>query len=254
MADMSFDEVARELGVSDEELKRMVAENEIRAFHQGGELRFKREDVNQLKNRLETAPTIVLSDTEAQSILEEPVLEEPLLDDGGLDEPLLDAGGLDEPLLDDAVLEEPLAGADDAMANEETVLSVEGLLDDESISLEEPGGDAGGLLEGDSVGDDTVLDSGLLEEEDLSLGLDETEEDGLLEGGEVRSAPRRVRARPQESNPVMTGLLVVMSVLLVLPGAVLVNLAGGDNGVFPTWIEENLTALNGLVDSIIGLF
>ena len=48
--------------------------------------------------------------------------------------------------------------------------------------------------------------------------------------------------------------MVVMAVVLVLPGAILVNLAGGDHGVFPGWITENLTFLNGLVDGIISLF
>jgi excisionase family DNA binding protein len=240
MADLSFDEVMRELGVSEDELKRMIADNEIRAFHEGDELKFKREDVSKLRSSLETAPTIVLSDTDADSILEEPALEEP---------------SLEEPELE--------LDAEDALASEETVLSVEGLLEDDSPSLEEPILDdmGGEILEGEdtapavetSVGEDTVLDSGLLDEEDLSLGLDDTEEEGLLDE-DVRAAPRRVRARAQEASPMMTALLVVMCVILVLPGAVLVNLAGGDNGVFPPWIKENLSHLNPIIDGIINLF
>ncbi len=249
MADMSFDEVARELGISEDELKRMVAENEIRAFHAGGELTFKRDDVSKLKDRLETAPTIILSDTDADSILEEPVLEEPSLEVPDLE--------VEEPASEPISLD-----AEDALASEDTVLSVEGLLEDDSVSLEDPlGGAAGDLLESDDtvaadatdVGEDTVLDSGLLEEEDLSLGLDETEEEGLLDE-DIRVAPRRVRARIQESSPAMTAVLVVTALLLILPGSVLVNLAGGDNGIFPGWISENLTLLNSVIDSIIGLF
>lgn len=237
MADLSFDEVTRELGISSGELKRMIADNEIRAFHAGGQLRFKREDVSKLKHRLETAPTIILSDTDADSILEEPVLEEP-------------------------VTGEPALAGEDALARDDTVLSVEGLLEDDSTSLEEPALAAeGGLEQEDTlppvaagVGEDTVLDSGLLEEEDLSLaGVEEAEEGGLLEEG-VRAAPRRVRARSMESSPAMTAVLVVTGILLILPGAVLVNLSGGDNGVFPPWIGENLTFLNGVIDGIVSLF
>ena len=266
---MSFADVTRELGVSDAELKSMVAENQIRAFHEGGELLFKREDVAKLKESLETAPTIVLSDTEAESILEDSSVGDSLLDDSLLEEPVLEDAGLEEPLLDDVSLEdvsleepvfdEPLLAdglEDDVLSSEETVLSVDGLLEDDGLSID--GGDS--LLEDDdfggaptSVGDDTVLDSGLLDDEDLSLGLDETEDDDLLGDGE-RAGPRRVAARPQESSPVMTALMVVMAAALVLPGAILINLAGGDHGVFPGWITENLTFLNGAIDGIISLF
>ena len=234
MADLSFDDVTRELGIGAEDLRRMVADNEIRAFHEGGELKFKREDVNKLKNRLETAPTIILSETDAESILE----------DSGID--------LEAPIMEEPVLEEPAAeqaAADDALQSSETVLSVDGLLEDAPTGADET---ALGLdvTEGKDAGHDTVLDSQLVEE-DLSL---DAQEGAAALDEEARSGPRRIKAKAQEANPVMTVLTVACSALLVVPGAILVNMAGGSDGSFPEWIAKDLSFLNGIVDSIVQLF
>ena len=247
---LSFDDAARTLGVGAEELKQMVADNTIRAFHVGGQLQFKRVDVEQLKNRLDTAPAIVLSDTGLGAVLDEP-------GDFDLDAGLIEeepAGAVESAAAMPLEPEISLGGdgfdlGDDALASEETVLSVDGLLESDDV-LSPDDTVAGGF----GGGDDTVLDSGLLDDDDLSLSLDETEGDALLDGGEIRSGPRRVRAKVQETNPTMTALLVVTSVCLILPGAILVNLSGGDHGVFPAWIKENLTFMSGLIDGIMGLF
>ncbi len=234
MADLSFDDVTKELGIGADELRRMVADNEIRAFHEGGELKFKREDVNKLKNRLETAPTIILSDTDAESILE----------DSGID--------LESPLLEEPLLEEPVGAApaaDDALQSSETVLSVDGLLEDAPAGADETalGLDVAG---GKDAGHDTVLDSQLVEDE---LSLD-AQEGALALDDDVRSGPRRIKAKAQEANPVMTVLTVVCSVLLVVPGAILINMAGGQDGSFPDWIAKDLSFLNWLVDEFVHLF
>ena len=235
MSDLSFDEVARELGIGAEELRRMVADNEIRAFHESGELRFKREDVSKLKNRLQTEPTIILSDTDADKIIsgDAPIeLETSILEDPALDEPLLEAGP-----------------ADDALQSSETVLSVDGLLEDGQAAADETalGLDAGVIAQ---TGHDTVFESQLVED-DLSLGDDS---DALALEEDVRSGPRRIKAKAQEADPVMTVLTVAACALMILPGAVLVNLAGGRDGTYPDWIGENLSFLNGIIDSIVQLF
>lgn len=234
MADLSFDEVARELGIGAEELRRMVADNEIRAFHEGGELKFKHEDVNKLKNRLETEPTIILSDTDAGKIIEDAPIE-------------LESSILEEPVLEEQAAE--LIPADDALQSSETVLSVDGLLEDGPASADET---ALGLdvSESADAGHDTVFDSQLVED-DLSLGADAG---ALALEEDVRSGPRRIKAKVQEADPVMTVLTVAACALMILPGAVLVNLAGGQDGSYPKWIGENLSFLNGIVDGIVQLF
>lgn len=255
MADemLSFNDVVSELGISEEELKKMIADNDIRTFRDGDELKFKRSDVSQLKNRLETAPTIVLSDTDSSSLLDEigdddSLLEEPTSDDSLLEEPSLDDG-----LLEDIGVEEPSLSVDDeTLASEETVLNVDGILDDgEAITLDEPEEIGIGI---DDIGDDTVLDSGLVEDEDLSLGFGDTEEDEILDEEEIQSGPRRISVQSQESSPVMTGLLLVTVIVMILPGAIIMNLAGGETGVYPGWITENLCFMNDMIDKILGWF
>jgi hypothetical protein len=263
---LSFNDVVNELGISEDELKKLVADNEIRSFHEAGELKFKKEDVNQLKNRLETAPTIVLSDTDSSSLLddeplleEEPTLEEPTLEEPALEEPVLEEQPssnettLEEPVLEDAGKEPELdlSGPEEVSPSEETVMDVDGILDDDddAITLEEPETDTS-----KSVGDDTVLDSGLGDEDDLSFGLDDTEEDDILGQATSSGGPRMLTPRTQEASPALTGLLVLLALILILPGAILINLASENGGVFPAWITEDLTFLNGVIDTILGWF
>ena len=59
----SFEEVMRELELSEEDLKRMVSEGELRAFRDENKMKFKREDVEHLKKGRITEPTIILPST-----------------------------------------------------------------------------------------------------------------------------------------------------------------------------------------------
>jgi hypothetical protein len=59
----SFEEVMRELELSEEDLKRMVYEGELRAFRDENKMKFKREDVEHLKKGRITEPTIILPST-----------------------------------------------------------------------------------------------------------------------------------------------------------------------------------------------
>jgi hypothetical protein len=59
----SFEEVMRELELSEEDLKRMVSEGELRAFRSENKMKFKREDVEHLKKGRITEPTIILPST-----------------------------------------------------------------------------------------------------------------------------------------------------------------------------------------------
>jgi hypothetical protein len=59
----SFEEVMRELELSEEDLKRMVSEGELRAFRDENKMKFKVEDVEHLKKGRITEPTIILPST-----------------------------------------------------------------------------------------------------------------------------------------------------------------------------------------------
>src|SRR5258706_11601608 len=59
----SFEDVMRELELSEEDLKRMVSEGELRAFRDENKMKFKKDDVEHLKKGRITEPTIILPST-----------------------------------------------------------------------------------------------------------------------------------------------------------------------------------------------
>lgn len=76
MADyFSFEDVMGELELGEEELKRMVSEGELRAFRDENKMKFKKEDVENLKKGRITEPTIILPSTPATDKTDETVLD-----------------------------------------------------------------------------------------------------------------------------------------------------------------------------------
>ncbi|MGE4618415.1 MAG: helix-turn-helix domain-containing protein [Planctomycetota bacterium] len=210
---VNFDQAAALLGISNEELQGLVSNQEIRAEHDGGDVFFREEDIEAYQKSRSTEPTVVLSEST---------------------EDLLDGGGLE---LED-------------LSSEETVLNIEGLLED----------DGAGILEGETeldlggVGDDTVLDTDELSFDDsFDFSDDETVgdtggDDLLLTGA---TEMQLVRKRPSTA---MTVLLALTLLILMVPAAVLLNLINGD-GAFPEWATESTVAfMNGLVESVVGAF
>lgn len=59
----SFEDVLKELNIDEEELKRMVSEGELRAFRSENKMKFKAEDVDNLKKGRVTEPTVILPST-----------------------------------------------------------------------------------------------------------------------------------------------------------------------------------------------
>lgn len=56
----SFEDVLNELNVDEDELKRMVSEGELRAFRDDNKMKFRKDDVENLRKDRSTEPTIVL--------------------------------------------------------------------------------------------------------------------------------------------------------------------------------------------------
>ncbi len=83
----SFEDVLKELELGEEELKRMVSEGELRAFRDENKMKFKKEDVENLKKGRITEPTIILPSTPATERTDETVLD---LDIGAETESLSD--------------------------------------------------------------------------------------------------------------------------------------------------------------------
>ena len=205
---LNFDQAAQHLGVSAEELQGLVSNQEIRAEHDGGEVYFSQQDLDAYKEGRSTEPTVVLSE-----------------DGGGM----LEDDGLE---LED-------------FSTDETVLNIEGLLED----------DGGSLLEGESeldlggVGDETVIDT-----DDLSLdSFDFEEEAGGDAGGDEmlfsgNTEMQMVRKKPATA---MTVLMVLTLLCLLIPAALLLTLMN-PGGTFPDWGNHGaVNFMNGLVESIV---
>lgn len=205
---LNFDQAAQHLGVSADELQGLVSNQEIRAEHDGGEVYFSQQDLDAYKEGRSTEPTVVLSE-----------------DGGGM----LEDDGLE---LED-------------FSTDETVLNIEGLLED----------DGGSLLEGESeldlggVGDETVIDT-----DDLSLdSFDFEEEAGGDAGGDEmlfsgNTEMQMVRKKPATA---MTVLMVLTLLCLLIPAALLLNLMN-PGGTFPDWGNHGaVNFMNGLVESIV---
>ncbi len=211
---MSFDQAAASLGISAEELQGLVSNQEIRAEHDGGEVVFRAEDLEAFQKSRSTEPTVVLSES-----------SDGLLDEGGLE-------------LED-------------LSTDETVLNIEGLLEDDG---------GGGILEGEieldmgGVGEETVLDTEDLSfDESFDFSDDETVGatggDDLILAGSTEM--QIVRKKPAT---MMTALLLMTILLMLVPAAVLLNLINGD-GAFPEWLSgPAVNFMNGLVESVVGAF
>ncbi|MAJ28239.1 hypothetical protein CBD41_02335 [bacterium TMED181] len=207
---LNFDQAAQHLGISADELQGLVSNENIRAEHDGGEVYFNQQDLEAYMEGRSTEPTVVLSE-----------------DGGGM----LEDDGLE---LED-------------FSTDETVLNIEGLLEDDG---------SGSLLEGESeldlggVGDETVIDT-----DDLSLdSFDFDEEVGGDTGGDElmlsgNTEMQMVRKKPATA---MTVLLVLTLLCLLIPAALLMNLMN-PGGTFPDWGDHGaVNFMNGLVESIVG--
>ena len=225
---MSFEEAARELGISEGELEKLVASGEIASTKDGDSLLFKKEAIDNYKNQGEAE--IILSDDDL-NLLDD--------DDDEIDFGIDLSGGEDAagedaaPELPDVAAEDggdlELSLDDDASIGDETVLDVESLLsdDDSEGTTPIPGSDDSGE---DSLGDETLLDTDILDLGDDDADtfeldttedtlLDPTEEGSLLRGGGARV----MQMKRRKSHAPWTVLLSFAGLALLIPLAVLLG-------------------------------
>lgn len=77
----SFEDVLKELNLSETELKRMVSEGELRAFREHDKLKFRKEDVDTIKRSKITEPTVKLPTEELGPLPEEIFPEETFVEE-----------------------------------------------------------------------------------------------------------------------------------------------------------------------------
>jgi len=223
---LSFEQAMAELGLGRDELLNLTASGELRGTHDGDEIFFKSEEVSALKRSRETEPTVILADREASPF------------DTGEESPI------------DL----------DSISTDETVLNIEGLLEDDAEGTTPvPGlGILEDELEVGSIGEDTVLDTdGLDLDDDFDVGSDD---DTVAAGGGGESflaagGTQRMQMIQKRGTPAMTVLLAATVLVMLGPAAVVLNLIGAEGGVYPPWVEGSvLSMLNGLVESVLGMF
>jgi len=64
----SFEDVLRDLEIGEEELKRMVSEGELRAFRDENKMKFRKDDVDNLRKGRTTEPTLILPASDQEPV------------------------------------------------------------------------------------------------------------------------------------------------------------------------------------------
>ena len=233
MSEMSFEEAASELGISEEELEKLVASGEIASTKDGDNLLFKKEAVESYKNQGDAE--IVLADDELNLLDDDEEIDFGIDLSDGDDAESSDAGSevADIAAEDLGDLEISLDDDVGGSIGDETVLDVESLLDDDDGDSEGttpiPGAEDSSSADTE-LGDETLLDTDILDLGDDDADtfeldttedtlLDPTEEGTLLRGGGARV----MQLKKRKSHAAWTVLLSFAALsLLIPPGAVII--------------------------------
>ncbi|MBI4605956.1 MAG: helix-turn-helix domain-containing protein [Planctomycetes bacterium] len=290
---MSFEEACRELGITEAELESLVAAGEISSIKEGDTLYFKREVVKKFKKQRESEPTVLLTDEEI-NLLDGADEIDLLADDEGTPparpaaskgagkaEKAPAAAAKPELSLDDELPEIDLESDEGAVTprkkgeeaavkagkvaepeGDETLLNLDGLLEDDSeATTPVPGGTGSD--------DATMLDTDLLdlagESDPFSADTaEETSGTDLTEAGTLlRSGGARVmQMKRKPGHPVLTAVLAVTCVLLILPLGVLTNLMFASSSESKTLVPPknaykwflDYNILEGSVESLADFF
>ena len=211
----SFDEVLRQLNIDENRLKRLVSEGEIRAFREGGAMRFKRGEIDGLGGR-----------SGRGSQTSETSLTEISLEDDS--QPTVSVGaGVGETLSDD-LLEEPDLTASGGLQTAE-ISSQDTFIDQGDVGMStEP--------------IDFTEDEGLGEDEEIEdIGLDRPARGAR--GSRQAAAPRQRVVIEEPRTSAITYIALFLGALLSI-SAVLVTTSvskGGSNDV-TRWFAEQFNA------------
>ncbi len=202
---MSFDEALAQLQMQEAELRALVSQGKLRAFRDENTLKFRRTDVDQLRQERETEATMVLTpDTvgagetktdigESPALAEEPIdlLADEVLDYDDTAETII-GGDLGEPTGDtDLTLEEDTAIAPEPATKVPTIelTPATGETDETAVPTLELGEDVGVEEPGSETEVPTMV-LGLDEYDDTQIATEEVAtEEVFLEEGELEEAP-----------------------------------------------------------------
>ncbi|MBI4575432.1 MAG: hypothetical protein HY722_04115 [Planctomycetes bacterium] len=268
----SFEEVLTELAIDKEELMKLVSQGELRGFRDGMSMKFKKDDVLNLKKGRETEPTIILTDSD-QALGVPESSDELLLDESGVDETVLnvddvaaDAGRTSragastsveeasDEISFDSTEDFSLTAAEEE-DSEVVIPTVEvPAIDDEEMDL------SAATVVAEEQGE-TLVDVGgspTMETESFEL-VDEEEpqaESVSPSGRASGRAPRSARVRAMQlqqkaSHTLWTVFLLLAAVVLIFPGAIYLNAV---KGIEPEWVQGFSRTFRGIVDSVYSMF
>lgn len=273
---LSFEDVLAELQIDEDELKKLVSQGELRGFRDGRSMKFKFDDVMELKQGRETEPTIILTDSDQEMGIAESS-DELILEDSTSDT-VINIGDImggakseQQEIVFDTTEEFTVSPHDSDP--EAAIPTVEVPSISEDVGFEATDSDAQLVEIGSS---DLASDSGIemassssasMETEAFELMEESGETDGFV--AEVRTSGRsrgassrragassaRMRAlaiQQRPSHAAWTAVLVLFIVApLVVQGGVLYNDAAG---VEPEWVNSITEGLRSAVDGIFVMF
>ncbi len=265
---MTFEDVLKELQIDEEELKKLVSQGELRGFREGKSMKFKKEDVVNLKKGRETEPTIILTDSDQEMGIAESS-DELILDESTSDT-VLNIGDIMSPekqseeiVFSDSTEEFSISPHDSDP--EAAIPTVEVPSVDEDMGLVETDSDAA-LVEvkpAPTPKRGRVLTpppekEPVAEAEQFELLPDTSEDEGVVaprktgSGKISRSARLRAMQMKQRPSEVTWSLLTLACIaLLVLPGVIVFNRI---QGVKPEWVHNFAGTLKSVFESIALMF
>jgi len=278
---LTFEEACRELGVTEEELEQLVAAGEISSMKEGDTLYFKKDVVRKFKKSREGSASILLSDEEIDLLEEEPTEEADLVGAKSAEAPPKQEGRIEIPLDDDLALPDieiraPKEDTEDlesagakaeknaGLADEETLLNLDGVLEEDTEATTPVPGGAASVEDDSTLLDTEMLDLGAQADPFASDTVEETAESDLTEPGTLlRGGGARVmQMKRKTSHAGWTVVLAASAILLLLPLGIVTNLlftqSSETKNLQPakesyTWIMD-YNVLGGLVESVADIF
>ena len=208
----SFDEVLRQLNIDENRLKRLVSEGEIRAFREGGAMKFKRTEIDGLAGR---------SGRGGQT--SETSLTEISLEDDS--QPTVNVGAGIGDTLSDELLEEPDLTASGGLKTAE-ISSQDTFIDQGDVGMSTEPID---FTEDEGLGDDDEIED---------MGVDRPSRGGR---GRAAAPPPRQRVVIEEPRTgALTYIVLFLAAIVSISGVLVVSSVsrGGSNKVTKWFAEQ----------------
>lgn len=250
---MSFEDVLEELGVDEEEINRLVSHGELPSFREGNTIKFKREDVLNLKRGRETEPTIILTDSDQEMGIAESS-DELILDDSSTADTVLNVGdimtgaGSDEIVFDTT---EEFAISPHDSDPEAAIPTVEVPRIEEDLGLAESDSDAALVEVSASSAEHDAYDVIDVEESAESAEIQLAPSKPSSRKVSVSARMAAMSVEQQKGHALWTTFLTFSAIAAMMPLLVLYHRMAESE---PPWLTDFADKLNGIVGAIGAIF